>query len=127
MNYAPQHGGWPPQPPQYAPAPVPQRRRQGLLITGVILGALFAALWLVGTKTLPAYQSTTGQWHTLSEVQGICDGSLGQFGRLINHQVDAKCGEVDLISNVTQIAGVIGLILAAACGLALTLPKRARS
>ena len=80
--------------------------------TGIAIGLALIAVWYAVTRTslILAYRGGT-----LSQVQGICDSSIGRFSRALSAQGAANCNHIDSLSTWWNAAGFAGLFLAIAC------------
>jgi hypothetical protein len=89
-------------------APVVTRKRIPWTWAGITAGLILIAVWFAVTRTTLVLAYRGG---TLSQVQGICDSSLGRFGRAMSAQGAAGCNHIDGLATWWNAAGVAGLLL----------------
>lgn len=109
--------------PQQPPAAPPQRgsRRRGAAIGLLISGGILCLIWAVVPRIpIPMHESGGTGYLSLSQLHGLCDSSLGQFGQAMSASASRACAMVSLGMDILTLCLLGGIGLAAAGILLLT-------
>lgn len=122
---APRPGQQAPPPPRPAWTPPPPKPTAASrlfsgpdknLRTVLALGLVAVAGWFAAVHTTLIYAWKGG---SLSQVQGICDSSLGRFSQALSSNGAAECAHIDSLAMWWNLAGFAGLLAAGVAGFLL--------